>query len=186
MKKSWIILGIVVVVGIIVFAIRISYNNKEIDLRKQIEAEQSVYEQNFDKMYKIIAQTAQVAERNVEVNREAIQAIYPDLIEGRYSQGDGTLMKWIQENNPTWDMQAITETYNKVIASVEVQREGLYMQAKKLRDIVRERESLIEKFPGSLFISNKEKIKITLISSEHTKEAFKTGEDNEIDIFKKE
>jgi hypothetical protein len=168
-----------------IFAIRISYNNQEIGLRKQIEAEKDVYEQNFDKMFKIIAQTTQVAERNVEANRDAIQAIYPDLISGRYSQGDGTLMKWIQENNPTWDMQAITETYNKVIDAVEVQREGLYTQAKKLRDLVRERETLVEKFPGSLFISNKEKIEITLVSSEHTKQVFETGEDNEIDLFKK-
>jgi hypothetical protein len=68
---------------------------------------------------------------------------------------------------------------------VEVQREGLFSQAKKLRDLVRERESLIEKFPGSLFISNKEKIEITLVSSGHTKKVFQTGEDDDLDLFKK-
>ncbi|MDR0283188.1 MAG: hypothetical protein LBI53_08140 [Candidatus Peribacteria bacterium] len=185
MKQISIIIGVVVVAIIAILLIKVSYNNKEIRLRKQIEAEQVVYEQNFDKMYKIIAQTAEVAERNVEVNREAIKTIYPDLIEGRYSQGDGTLMKWIQENNPTWDMQAISETYNKIMAVIEAQREGLYTQAKRLRDLVRERETLIEQWPGSWFVSNQEKIEITLISSKHTKEVFQTGEDNDINLFKK-
>jgi len=192
MKKHWIIIMIVVLVAIIVYSIRVSYNKREISLRKQIEAEQVVYEQGFDKMYKIITQTVEVAERNTEVNREAIKAIYPDLIAGRYSQGDGSLMKWIQENNPTWDMQAITAMYNKVIAAIEAQREDLYNQAKKLQDLVRERETLIESvnmtygdFIGGWFVKNQEKIEITLISSKHTKEVFETGEDNDIELFKK-
>lgn len=190
-KKFWnaktismIVGGAIVALFVVIFiSMKISYNNREIDIRKQIEAEKDIYQQNFDKQYKIIAQLVQVAERNVEVNKEAFKEIYPELIEGRYSQGDGTLMKWIQESNPTWDMQAITQTYNKVSVAVESQREDLYNQAKKLRDIVREREALIEKFPGSWFISNKEKIEITLITSGRTKEVFQTGEENDIDLF---
>lgn len=186
MKKS-LIIGIVVIVALVsvFFIMKVSYNNKEIDLRKQITAEQDIYQQNFDKQYKIIAQLVQVAERNVEANKEAFKEIYPDLIEGRYSQGDGTLMKWVQENNPQWDMKAITETYSKVSVAIESQREDFYNQAKKLRDLVREREALIEKFPGSLFVSNKEPIDITLITSKNTKEVFKTGEENDIELFKK-
>ncbi len=181
---SMIVGGAIVALFVVIFiSMKISYNNREIDIRKQIEAEKDIYQQNFDKQYKIIAQLVQVAERNVEVNKEAFKEIYPELIEGRYSQGDGTLMKWIQESNPTWDMQAITQTYNKVSVAVESQREDLYNQAKKLRDIVREREALIEKFPGSWFISNKEKIEITLITSGRTKEVFQTGEENDIDLF---
>jgi hypothetical protein len=188
MKKSSLIVGILIVVVALVgifFIMKISYNNKEIDLRKQIKAEQDIYQQNFDKQYKVIAQLVQVAERNVEANKEAFKEIYPGLIEGRYSQGDGTLMKWIQENNPQWDMKAITETYSKVSVAIESQREDLYIQAKKLRDLVRERESLVEKFPGSVLISNQEPVEITLITSQTTKEAFKTGEENNIELFKK-
>lgn len=188
MKKS-VIIGISVAVAalIVLFVVlKISYNNQEIDLRKGIEAEKDVYQQNFDKQYKVIAQLAQVAERSTEANKEAFMEIYPGLIEGRYSQGDGTLMKWIQESNPQWDMKAVNETYNKVSVAIESQREDLYNQAKKLRDLVREREALVEKFPGSLFISNKEKIEVTLITSKNTKETFRTGEENDIEIFKDE
>jgi hypothetical protein len=183
---SVIVGGIVVLffVGIFI-SMKISYNNREIDIRKQIEAEKDIYQQNFDKQYKVIAQLVQVAERNAEVNKEAFKEIYPELIEGRYSQGDGTLMKWIQESNPAWDMKAITETYGKVSAAIESQREDLYNQAKKLRDLVREREALIEKFPGSYFVSNKEKIDVVLITSGKTKEVFKTGEENDIELFNK-
>jgi len=37
-------------------------------------------------------------------------------------------------------------------------------------------------FPGSLFCSNKEKIDIHLVTSSKTKEVFKTGEENDIDL----
>jgi len=187
MKKSSFIIGavvIVVLVGIFLM-LKVSYNNQEIGLRKQITAEQDVYQQNFDKQYKVIAQLVQVAERNVEANKAAFKEIYPDLIEGRYSQGDGTLMKMIKESNPQWDMKAIEDMYAKVATAVESQREDLYNQARKLRDLVREREALIEKFPGSLFINNTKPIEITLITSKNTKEVFKTGEENDINLFKK-
>lgn len=188
MKRS-VIIGIAIsVVALIVLCvvIKISYNNQEIDLRKGIEAEKDVYQQNFDKQYKVIAQLVQVAERSVSANKDAFKEIYPGLIEGRYSQGDGTLMKWIQESNPQWDMKAVNETYNKVSVAIESQREDLYNQAKKLRDLVRERDALIEKFPGSLFVSNKEKIEVTLITSKNTKKVFETGEENDIELFKNE
>lgn len=188
MKKSSLIIGtiaIVAIMSIFFIMMKISYNNQEIDLRKQIKAEQVIYQQNFDKQYKIIAQLVQVAEQNAEVNKAAFKEIYPELMKERYSQDSGALMKWIQESNPQWDMKAITETYSKVSTAIEAQREDLYNQARKLQDLVRERETLIEKFPGSFFIANKEVIEITLITSKNTKEVFKTGEENDIDLFKK-
>lgn len=187
MKKSSII-GIVIVsfVLVVVYSgMGISYNNKEINIRKEIAAQQIIYGQNFDKQYKIIAQLAEVAERNVEANKEAFKEIYPDLIEGRYSKDNGTLMKWVQESNPQWDMKAIGEIYAKVSVAIEAQREDLFTQAKRLTDLVRERETLIEQPISGFFIKNKEKIDVALISSKKTKEALKTGEDNDIDLFKK-
>jgi hypothetical protein len=182
------IIGIAIVVlsllGIFFF-MKVSYNNKEINIRKQIEAEQDIYQQNFDKQYKVIAQIAQVAERNVEANKAAYKEIYPGLIEGRYEKDNNVMMKWITESNPQWDMKSVEEAYAKVSVAIESQREDLYNQAKKLRDLVRERESLIEQFPGSLLISNKAKIDVTLITSKNTKEAFRTGEENDIELFKK-
>lgn len=188
MKNSVIIGTAVAVVALVVLFVilKVSYNNKEIDIRKSIEAEKEVYQQNFDKQYKVIAQVSQVAERSTKVNKDAFKEIYPGLIEGRYSKGDGTLMKFIQESNPQWDMKAVAGAYDKVSVAIESQREDLYNQAKKLRDLVRERESLVEKFPGSFFISNKEKIEITLITSKNTKEVFKTGEENDIELFKED
>ena len=187
MNKGLVIGMCIVLVSLLgtFFFMRISYNNKEIDIRKQIKAEQDVYQQNFDKQYKIIAQIAQVAERNVEANKEAFKEIYPGLIAGRYEKDNNVMMKWVQENNPQWDMKAIEAAYAKVSAAVEAQREDLYNQAKKLRDLVREREALIEKFPGSFLISNQTEIPITLITSKNTKEVFKTGEENDINLFKK-
>ena len=63
--------------------------------------------------------------------KEAFREIYPQLIEGRYSQGDGSLMKWIQESNPNFD----TSLYKDLMNSIEVERTYFAAEQKKMLDI---------------------------------------------------
>ena len=51
-------------------------------------------------MRKVLKQKAQVTDEY----KSAFESIYPKLIEGRYSKGDGSLMKWIKESNPNFDV----------------------------------------------------------------------------------
>ena len=91
-----------------------TYNNQEIDLRQQCEAQRGKVEGVHDAMWKIISQKAQVSQEY----RAGFDSIYTHIIEGRYSQGDGSLMKWIQEANPQFD----TSLYKDVMDAIEQQR----------------------------------------------------------------
>lgn len=171
-----IISGILVILLIVGFSMYFSYNNDEIALRKEAVAQKGKVEGVYDKMWKILQQKAQVTDQY----KESFAKIYPELISGRYSQGDGSLMKWIQENNPNFD----TTLYKDLMASIESQREEFQTSQERMLDIIREHETLCGQFPGIWFISNKSPIEYKVISSTITKQIIETSNDDNIDLFK--
>ncbi len=69
-----------------------TYNNREVSLRKEAEAQKGKIESVYDTMWKTLKQEAGVTEQY----RKTFEEIYPKLIAGRYS-GDGKeLIKMIQ------------------------------------------------------------------------------------------
>jgi hypothetical protein len=101
MKKLLIIGLSVLTIVIIISVLWISASNKEIRLRSKITAQKQVCEAYYDKLWKVISQKAQVAEQYKKTFKE----IYPQLIAGRYgSEKGGSLMKWITESNPNFDV----------------------------------------------------------------------------------
>ena len=112
-------------------------------------------------MWKTITQQASVSEQY----KDAFKEIYPELIEGRYSQGDGSLMKWIQESNPTFD----TSLYKKLMQTIEVQRLSFAKSQERMLDIIREHETLCNTYPSKWFVSNKTHIEYTVVSSTRSK-----------------
>lgn len=152
-----------------------TYNNKEIYLRKEADAQRKKIESTHDKMWKVIKQKAEVSEQY----REAFERIYPELIAGRYSEGSSA-MKWIQEANPDFD----TSLYNDLMQAIEIQRTHLHNAQSRMLDVIRERASLIESYPSRWFITNKSEIEYELISSTNTREAVTTHTDDNIDLFK--
>ena len=179
LKKIITLIGIGL--GCLLFIIGISmyfsYNNQEISLRKEAIAQKGKIEGVYDKMWKIIQQKAQVTDQY----KESFSEIYPKLIEGRYSKGDGSLMKWIQENNPNFD----TTLYKDLMESIETQREAFQTSQERMLDIIREHETLCKQFPQRWFISDNSEIKYTVISSTVSKQVMETSKDDDIDLFKK-
>jgi hypothetical protein len=179
-KKAGIFGGIlfVGVMGIIALVMSFYYPNKEIDLRTQTEAQQKKCEAYFDKMWKIIKQEAGVTEQY----KDAFMEIYPKLIEGRYSQGDGSLMKWITESNPEFK----TSLYEKLMQSIEIERTGFFNEQTRLIDINREHSALLQKKPSRWFISSDKKpIKIIVVTSSATDKAYATGKEDDVELFNK-
>lgn len=177
-KIVWI--GVACIVGVAVLlwiSIYFSYNNKEINLRQQTEAQRGKIEANYDKMWKIISQKAQVSNEY----KEAFKEIYPELIAGRYSDDNGLLMKWIQESNPNFD----TSLYKDLMQSIEIERTSFFKTQEKMLDLIREHQVLISTYPGKWFISNKTPIEYEVISSTNTKMVMETGLEDDIDLFKK-
>jgi uncharacterized protein YqiB (DUF1249 family) len=178
MKKA-IITGVsILTFAIIVVIIGVTASNKEIRLRSQITAQKQVCEAFYDKLWKVIAQKAQVAEQY----KGAFKEIYPQLIEGRYgNEKGGTLMKWITESNPTFDVSL----YKDLMLSIEAERAGFFMEQKRLVDLNNEHRIIRQTFPASMFIGGRADIEITIVSSDATKKVMETGKENDIEIFKK-
>jgi hypothetical protein len=174
------IIGIVVAIVIAVFGLTtltmyFTYNNKDAKLRAQAEAQRGKIESVHDKMWKVLQQKAQVSNEY----KDAFSEIYPALIEGRYSQGDGSLMKWITEANPNFD----TSLYKDLMQSIEIQRTEFQKVQEKMLDVIREHNVLLTTVPSKWFISNTETIEYTVISSTRSKAVMETGLDDDVSLF---
>ena len=177
MTPTLLVIIIIAVLVVALVAMYFSYNNKEIALRKEAEAQKGKIESVHDKMWKVIKQKANVTEQY----REMFEKVYPDIIAGRYSGEGAMAMKWIQEANPEID----ASLYKDVMQAIEIQREHLHSAQTRMLDVIREREALIESYPSRWFISNKSKIEYEVISSTRSKTVMETGLDDEVEIFAK-
>ena len=172
MSSTAIILIIAGFFAVLLIGMYFSYNNKEIALRKESDAQKGKIESVHDTMWKIIKQKAQVSEKY----KDAFEKIYPDLIRGRYANDQGSMMKWIQEQNPNFD----TSLYRDLSQAIEIQRTIFSNAQQRMLDILRERETLIESMPAKFFISNKTRIDYEVISSTNTKTIMETRIDDDI------
>lgn len=177
MKKGAII-GIIGVILVAVFGVMyVSTSNTEIKTVNLFTAQQTTCEAYFDKMWKVLQQQASVADQY----KDAFKEIYPSLIEGRYSNGGGQMMQWIQEHNPEFD----PSLYGKLMNSIEAQREGFFNEQKKLISINNQHRNLLELFPSSMFVGSRDTLKLVVITSIKTKAVYESGEENDINLFSK-
>jgi hypothetical protein len=181
-----IIIGGVLLFFIIVgVSIYFSISNSEVKIREQVIAQQDVCKANFDKMYKTINQVAQTAGQFNEVSKEAFKEIYPSLMEGRYGNArGGALLSMITESNPQFDMKATGKLYENLQNAIEANRSEYFIEQKKLIDMRREHSTKLKTFPGSLFIGSRPEIDIIIITSEPTEATYKSGQENDINLFK--
>jgi len=171
------IVGILSIVILTLISSYFSYNNKEVALRTQADAQVKKIETTHDEMWKVLSEQASVSDNY----KEAFGKIYKDIISSRYDKGDGSLMKFIKEANPNFD----TKLYDKVMNSIEIQRTAFKNTQDRLSDIIREHQTLLNSYPSKWFISNTKPIEQKVISSSKTKKVMETGLDDDVDIFKK-
>lgn len=164
--------GVAILTLIIMYFV---YNNREVALRKEADAQRGKIESVYDTMWKVLKQEAGVTEQY----RKTFEEIYPKLIAGRYA-GDGKeLFKMIQESNPAFD----TRLYDKLMQAIEVQRAYFASAQQRMLDIIRERETLLESMPSGWFVRNTSKIEYTVISSEVTQTILQTRREDNIELF---
>jgi len=157
----------------------IGTSNQEIDLRNQAMAQQKKNEVVFDKVWKVIAQKAGIASQYADRFKE----IYHDIMSERY-QGDSKgapLFKWIQEQNPQFSV----DMYKDVADAVESNRAEFVMVQSRLVDIKREHDNLRMKFPSSIVVGGRPALEIKIVTSAKTDEAFRTGKEDSVELFKK-
>ena len=144
---------------------------------EQVHTKQVAKLETFhDKMWKTIKSQAKVTDKA----KNAFQDIYTDIMKGRYSGGskDGSLMKWIQEQNPQFDMTM----YTKLMTTIEAQRNGFHNEQDIMQGIVAEMNNMREKFPTRYWLGDKEKVVFEPISSTVSKNVMETRTDDDLHI----
>jgi len=164
---------IVLVTGFSSCGIYVSYNRQERALRKQIEAVQENNKNEFELMWKKISQITQVT----KAERESVEKIILGFADARKNAG-GAFINAVKEALPNIDQSTFKNLQNIIVAS----RDRFAQQQTKLLDLVREREKLVEDEIAGIFIKNKDKIDVTIITSSKTKETFQTGSDDDVKL----
>lgn len=179
MKKTIIvvIVALLAIVGITYTTLSISYHNSEKKLRTSIIAKEKDNKNVYTSMWEILTLKAGVAEKYSEDFKE----IYPSLVAGRYNNGGGQMMQWIQEHNPSFD----TSLYKDVMESIEAQRETFKTSQTQLIDLSRQHNELLALFPASFFLSDIKPIEITVVVNNETNKAFSSGIETKMNLFSK-
>ena len=154
----------------------ITVPNEVARLENRLDTQKDVMDDYFNKMWTILNQKAGVASEY----KNSFKEIYVPLIEGRYSKGDGSLMKWVTEHNPTFD----ASLYKDLMASIEAERNGFFIEQKKMRDLLLFHKDLRMVAPKAWFV-NAEPYDYTPITAEGAKEAIETRVEKDTDLFKK-
>lgn len=174
-----VLIGLAVVLFSIVFVVGggcLHYKSQEVSLRASFEAQQKVCETFHDQMWKVISQKAQVSEKA----KDAFREIYTPLIEGRYgNEKGGSLMRFIQENNPQFDFSL----YKDIQTAIEAKRAEFTREQGKLLDIKREHDIVRRSPVSSLFVGSVPELEAKIVTSTRTTEAFDSGVDNDVKVF---
>jgi hypothetical protein len=158
-------------VGGIGVAKYISMGNQNARLTNLFEAKQVESKTIHSEMWQTVKEIGGVT----DAYASKFDSIYSHIMDARYSKGDGSLMKFITEANPTFD----TRLYEKLANVIEEKRLKFNGVQKELLDIDREHNDLITTFPGTLFLSGAPRFKVQIVTSTRTEKAFESGKDDE-------
>lgn len=161
--------------GIVGCSQYVSYNNDEVRLVNEFEAQEKKIEMVHDVCWKTIQSKAGIAKEY----RASFDSIYSHIMDKRYSHNDGVLFNWIKESNPEFSM----ELYKDLSMTIEVQRKQFLSSQEKIVDIVREHNNMLDVIPGSWFLSGKKRLEYEVISSSYSKEVMQTRMDDKVDPF---
>ena len=175
---KWIVLGCLVVFALIVGMYAVAVRNQEVDLRNQATAQEKANTVVFDKVWKVLAQKAQISDKY----KDSFKDIYHDIMDARY-QGEAKnapLLKFVTEQNPQFSV----DLYKDLADAVEANRSEFERVQNRLIDIKREHTNLLQKFPSSLFVGSRPMLDIRIVTSDKTETIFKTGKEDNVDLFK--
>ena len=180
-KILWITVGTVVVLGLItwgvLFLVDMGYHNSEVDLRTQAEAQQEANKTVKDKVWRVLKQKAQIPEKYAEDWNKN----YATVMGARY-QGEtkgAPVFKWIQEHNPSYTV----ELYKSIMDDILPLQNEFTLVQQKLIDVKREHMRLLRRQPSSWFLKGTDTLKIVIVLSTSTNEAFRTGVDDDVQLF---
>jgi hypothetical protein len=170
--------GLGILFAIVILGMGVSFHNREVKLRNLIVAKQADNRNEMDAMWKNISQSAQVAEED----RASLMEIFNGYASGRQGGGESkAIFNWIKEACPKVSSKIFTQLMNVIVS----QRDGFKFRQKEILDFKREHDNLIDTFPNNIFacILGRNKIDVVIVTSTRTENAFKTGKDDETQLF---
>jgi hypothetical protein len=172
---------VVVCVAGIYLLTGVSIRNEEASLRAQFAAVQSANTVDYDAMWKIIGQTAQVPAQYSKDFRDA----YTSILSGNGAADNGTVRNLFAVAAGMRPPQLDPSIYRKVQDVIESERTKFANAQKQLLDIKREHDRLRTTFPGSMFVGAAAPLEAKLVTSSRTEKAFDSGKDDDTDLFGK-
>lgn len=157
----------------------ISTLNTEASLRVAIEAKITANTAEFDNMKKKIGGVAEVSSEAMDKLKE----IFVSYADARTTDGGG-LAKWVTESVPNID----ASMYKQLVNTLTSSRDSWTARQSELVDLSREQKGMFAKFPDNVILSifGRKPTDIVIVTSSATKEAFRSGEDNDSSIFRKD
>lgn len=171
----WVVVGAVVTVAIILLCMMFSYQNDEVRLKNEFQAQEKKIEAVHDAMWKIIQQKAGVTK---EYSAQ-FDSIYTHIMDARYDKNDNVVFNWIKESNPEFS----PDLYKELSVTIEVQRKQFLGAQEKIIDVVREHNTLLDVAPAKWFVGGRERLEYEVISSSRTKDVMNTRMDDDVNLF---
>jgi hypothetical protein len=158
------------------FCMSIGYKNREVALRNLVKAKQEDNKNVFDNTWKQISQVAEVT----DAQRDALKDIIVGYAKAR-DGGGGSLAKAIHEAVPNVD----TSTFNNLQNIIVAARNKFERTQTELLDYNREHDVLLESPVSGWFLSGCQHIDVTIVTSSRTQNAYFTGKDDDVSVFKR-
>lgn len=157
-------------IALVLFGMNMSYSNTEVRLRNQLTAKQKDNENELDNLKKKISQTVQVT----DLQKQMLVDVVIGQAQARKG-GSGSLATLVHESVPNVDVSIFKNLLNLIAGS----RDSWTMRQKELLDLKREHDNVLTVAPSSWFVGGRPHIEVVIVTSGATKEAFRTGEDND-------
>lgn len=174
---SIVVLTVLIAFALGIFGMYVSYNNDYVMLMNLGKTKQLDNKNEFDNMWKKISQTSQVSEKE----RESLSKIFVEYANARTNQSNQQIMTWVQESIPNVSSDLFKNLQNIIVSS----RDSWTMRQKELLDIKRELDNLLQKIPGSWFLSGRPTLDVVIVTSSKTEKSFETGKDDDVSVFGK-
>jgi hypothetical protein len=179
MKKTVGVLVVMALLAVTLVAVTvgvwISTHNREAALRAEFDAQQQSIEASFDRVWKVISQSGQVA----AAERETFRNTYVEIMDATKGVvGDGKLVSGFSQAG----ISISPDLYKQLQQTVEAQRDGFFRDQQRLLDIQRQHKTLLNSVAGLVFCAGRTPVEAKLITSTRASEVFNSGKEDDIAV----
>lgn len=163
--------GLLLILGIVLLTMGVSYANQATRLKNTIEAKQTDNENQLSKLDNVLGSQGDVL---VE-QKKAVMEVASRYAAAR-GQG-GSLFKMITEAIPNLDQS----TYKTIMNSITAENTGFAFHQTEILDLQREYNNLTDTIPSSLFLSiftSHKHMTVVVVTGTGAHKAFKSGRDD--------